>query len=130
MPNKKTHIAAGAGFGALVLGILEITDQYRKVKRGEQPAMDWGVVAFHGLIGALVGGAFAMLPDMIEPATSLNHRRFFHSYAFAMVAGGGIHHLLNRIKDPVVRRLVIAAAIGYGSHLGLDARTVQGLPTI
>lgn len=130
MPNKGTHIAAGAGLGALVLGIWDLMDQHQKIKRGEQVQLDWGQVAVNGFIGSVVGGAFGVLPDVLEPATNFDHRRFFHSLTFAIAAAGGIHQLLKRIQNPMVRRLVIVAAVGYGSHLGLDAQTVQGLPTI
>ena len=128
MPNKGTHIAAGAGLGALVLGIWDIIDQNQKIQRGEQAELDWGSVAVNSFIGLVIGGAFGVLPDVLEPATNFNHRRFFHSLTFAISAAGGIHQLLTRIENPMVRRLVIVAAVGYGSHLGLDAQTVQGLP--
>ena len=130
MPNKGTHLAAGAGLGALVLGIWDLVDQHQKIKRGEQTQLDWGQVAVNGFIGSVVGGAFGVLPDVLEPATNFDHRRFFHSLTFAIAAAGGIHQLLKRIQNPMARRLVIVAAVGYGSHLGLDAQTVQGLPAI
>lgn len=130
MPKKGTHLAAGAGLGALVLSIWDVVDQHQKIKRGEQSQLDWGQVAANGLIGSVVGGAFGILPDVLEPATNCDHRKFFHSLTFAIGAAGGIHQLLKHIQNPMVRRLVIVAAVGYGSHLGLDAQTVQGLPTI
>jgi membrane-bound metal-dependent hydrolase YbcI (DUF457 family) len=130
MPNKGTHIAAGAGLGAAVLGIWEIIAQYQKIQRGEQAVIDWGGIAVSSFVGAVVGGAFGVLPDVLEPATCFEHREFFHSLAFAIIAAGGIHQLLKRIQHPMVRCIVIAAAVGYGSHLGLDARTIQGLPII
>lgn len=69
MPNRGTHIATGAGLGALVLGIWELLDQHQKIKRGEQAKLDWGQVAVNGFIGSVVGGAFGVLPDVLEPAT-------------------------------------------------------------
>lgn len=130
MPNKGTHIAQGAGLGALVLGVWDIIDQSAKVQRGEQLAIDWGTVGVNAFVGSVVGGAFGVLPDVLEPATCFEHRKFFHSLTFAVAAAGGIHQLLKRIENPMVRRVVIAAAVGYGSHLGLDAETTQGLPAI
>lgn len=130
MPNKGTHIAAGAGLGAAVLALWEIIDQNRKIQRGEQTELDWGGVAVNGFIGAVVGGVFGVLPDVLEPATCFEHRQFFHSLSFAILAAGGIHQLLKRIQNPMVRRLVIVAAVGYGSHLALDAKTIQGLPLV
>lgn len=47
-----------------------------------------------------------------------------------IAAATGLGALVKRIQHPMVRRIVIAAAVGYGSHLGLDARTIQGLPII
>lgn len=130
MPNKARHIAQGAGLGAAVLGIWEIIDQHQKIQRGEQATLDWGGVAVNSFVGAVVGGAFGVLPDVLEPATCFEHRQFFHSLTFAIAAAGGIHQLLKQVQNPMVRRVVIAAAVGYGSHLGLDAQTVQGLPVI
>jgi len=130
MPNKGTHIAAGGGLGALVLGFWNLIDQHQKIQRGEQVQIDWRSAALNGFIGSIVGGTFGVLPDLLEPATNFEHRRFFHSLSFAIAAAGGILQLLHRIQNPMLRRLVIVAAVGYGSHLGLDARTVQGLPII
>jgi LexA-binding, inner membrane-associated putative hydrolase len=128
MPNRRTHAAVGAGTGTLLLGIWEIFDQHRKVQRGEQARIDWVSVGLQGVLGAAVGGVAGVLPDLLEPATNPKHRRFFHSLSCAILAAGGIHELLKRVKDPMVRKLIITAALGYGTHLGLDARTMQGLP--
>lgn len=39
-----------------------------------------------GIAGGLLG---ANLPDIIEPATSSHHRKFFHSYTWGLTLAGG-----------------------------------------
>jgi len=56
------------------------------------------------LLGAgLSGVAGAFLPDIIEPATSPNHRSFFHSLTFMGVAGPLVWSRAWHIRDEQVR---------------------------
>src|SRR6266700_3269721 len=71
MPNGKTHFIAGAVVGATVNVIVQSTEMAKDYDR----PFDWR--EFFLCTGA---GAFAGLaPDILEPATSPNHRQFFHS---------------------------------------------------
>jgi membrane-bound metal-dependent hydrolase YbcI (DUF457 family) len=74
----------------------------------------------------------AKFPDVLEPASSPNHRDTFHSIAFAIFACFGI----DKMKDwEVMKNKLISAAVlglrdGYGSHLAADATTPKGLPLV
>ncbi len=116
--NRNSHILASIAAGTY-------TYIASRKKTGNKPSV-------LGTLGAVAIGAFSgALPDIIEPATSYNHRRFFHSYA--IVLGGG--HLICRVlkKDNVNDNLKMATrvfAAGYASHLGLDFTTTKGLPLL
>lgn len=71
MPNAATH-RSGA---ALILGIASALEEYGRTNQisGRTIAVCGG--------GALCG----TLPDLVEPAINPNHRRFFHSVAFAVI---------------------------------------------
>lgn len=86
----------------------------------------------HELIGSfLVGAGAAVLPDILEPATSPNHRSVFHSVAISSIPINYIRDSQFKldVKDEY-RWLKNAIAIGYLSHLGLDATTSKRLPLL
>ena len=122
MANFKTHFLVGAATGAVA----------NLVKQASQKALDPGrEFSWYELLAwSAAGGAIASIPDLLEPATSPNHRGFFHSIAFgalAIFALKGKH--LDRI-DSEVKELLGLAAYSYLSHLFLDATTPKGLPII
>ncbi|MBI2655503.1 metal-dependent hydrolase [Candidatus Woesearchaeota archaeon] len=118
MPNAKTHFLVGAGVGAIAYCII------RKVQN--QP------IELPGLLGmGLAGGVAGLLPDIIEPATSPNHRGLAHSIAALAVIGSSIGKLHeNQNLEAAQKELLITLAFGYGSHLLLDAGTPASLPII
>ena len=67
MPRRKTHKAVG-----IVAGVVTAVAR----SRPEDGAANLLVVAGGGIGGWLT----SMWPDWFEPATTFNHRRFFHSY--------------------------------------------------
>jgi hypothetical protein len=81
MPDAKTHKLVGAGTGAIYAG-------YRAK---DQSNPNWWVEVAGGAVGGYVGG---LLPDILEPATSPQHRDLAHSW----VAGGGIVGLHSAIE--------------------------------
>lgn len=89
------------------------------------------------LLGVLlIGGGLlgAKLPDILEPAIHSHHRKFFHSLVVAGGLAWAIRKVLSWPRDSREQRLMRAAvlgiAIGYASHLALDAMTPRSLPLI
>ncbi len=82
--------------------------------------------------GTVVGG---MLPDVLEPPSTPNHRSFMHS-----LVAGGIATAIAEKSDPARRshecgfigQLVLdflaSVPVGYLTHLLCDATTRRGLP--
>jgi len=86
------------------------------------------------IVGATLGGLWATLPDLLEPATHPNHREFFHSVTFAAIVGG----LAWKIKEwqpedaceDALRFLLLVGCSAYLIHLGMDALTKRSLPLL
>ena len=86
----------------------------------------------------LVGGAAAALltglPDILEPATSPNHRAFFHSLTFAALLGVGMKKLHDWEPETeaqrLLRKLAMVAGAAYLIHLALDFTTRKSLPLV
>lgn len=114
MPSSDTHIIIGAGVG---IG----THLLNKLFRQEPITLNG--IAKAGLAGSIIG----LLPDLIEPATNPNHRKFFHS---AIMTGGLL--LLTQNPDlkhnPITKEAIEIAGYSYLSHLLLDSFTPKGLP--
>jgi membrane-bound metal-dependent hydrolase YbcI (DUF457 family) len=131
MANSKKHlvVAATACGGANLLCQL-----YNILNSPNPPSGFWDTInridfleiaAFAG-----IGGAIGLFPDLIEPATSPNHRAFFHSLAFSGVvtyAAFGKHSENWSTEDKIAARI---ALLSYLSHLALDAGTPKSLPLI
>jgi membrane-bound metal-dependent hydrolase YbcI (DUF457 family) len=145
MPNYRTHLAAGTIAGTVTAGVLS---------QGQPSA-----TAFAEITGGLLGGAIGgIMPDVIEPATSPNHRKIAHS----MVAAGSLalarvtewqaacrrraaeHSQAASLLQPGCQERADAESAamwwsllagftagfvaGYASHLALDALTTRSLP--
>lgn len=118
MPNAKTHFLFGFGAGAILYCLVK--------KYQNQPIEPLGLLGM-----GLVGGAAALLPDIIEPATSPTHRGIAHSFAALMVIGSGISKInQNQDMEAAQKEVLLTLALGYGSHLLLDAGTPASLPII
>lgn len=79
-------------------------------------------------VGGLIGG---MLPDLIEPATSPNHRGMFHSWAFLLVLAVIIAVAWKqKDKSSAARAFMEGIAVGCASHLVADSTTTKGLPVL
>lgn len=114
MPDSDTHLIIGAGVGA---GIHLLNKILRK-----EP-ISWGGVVKAGVAGSVI----ALLPDLIEPATNPNHRKFFHS----VVMTGGLLLMTQNPElkhEPVTKEAIEIAGYSYLSHLLLDSLTPKGLP--
>jgi membrane-bound metal-dependent hydrolase YbcI (DUF457 family) len=85
-----------------------------------------------GFLGcSSVGGTLALFPDALEPATTPNHRQFFHSFSLLAVLAYTDYRILKSTALTDDGRLWLAAAsMGYASHLLMDAVTPKSLPAI
>ena len=86
------------------------------------------------LLGGAAAALFTNLPDLLEPATSPNHRAFFHSLAFAALLGKCLHELNQWQPETDSERFCksvgILATSAYLIHLALDFTTTKSLPLI
>lgn len=122
MPGFKKHAQTGAVVGV----IINIALQYRDwALEPDRPMVDRVIETLGAAAFGLFGG---ILPDAIEPATTPNHRAFFHSKT---VLGAGVLVAANEAdaRTPAAR-IMCAGYAGYISHLVLDAGTPKGLPAI
>jgi inner membrane protein len=120
MASLREHAWLGAGTGALT---------YILMCRYYDRSFDFGEM----LGCAAVSTAAAMVPDILEPALSPNHRNVAHSF----VAGSGLFSFArnrcgvdNRDWEEFQKILWAAATTGYLSHLLADASTPRGLPLL
>lgn len=108
MPNRPTHLAAGALAGAAVALF--------------HPELAHLPPDRRMLVGAGLGGLGGVLPDLLEPAETPSHRGTAHSLAslgfMSRTAFQGCHPALAILLS------------GFISHLFLDASTPAGLPLI
>lgn len=147
MPNQATHEVVGAASGA-AFTLLRVSDA---------PTPHAFAEVLGGAVGGWVGG---LLPDVLEPATTPNHRKLAHSVvvggaltlarlaewqaacrtearscvarALVLAVGSDARHRAER--DALVWRFlagILAGLVaGYASHLLLDAGTAKGLPLL
>jgi len=119
MPSFKTHaiIGAIAGLGTYIA--------YKSVQRDEDDSepFDWLTAA----CCAGIGVAIASLPDVLEPATSPNHRGFFHSIFVLFLIGLCLTGISAKCA---IRLLLYVSGAAYLSHLLADFRTTKCLPWI
>ncbi len=84
------------------------------------------------LVGGLAASILTKLPDLLEPATSPNHRQFFHSIVFAGLLVYGYIKLDEwEPKDSTQelwKKLGKLAIAAYLVHLALDSTTRKSLP--
>jgi len=112
-----------AGSGLAVTTFVAIHDLSKHGRITERTVL-CGVLATH----------LGSIPDWIEPATCPNHRKFFHSFfVLGLVAYGGYKLYQWEPEEDwqkVLKWVGLVAAVGYGTHLLMDARTPKGLPLI
>jgi inner membrane protein len=110
-------------FSVFVLGVTGIA----QCRKPEEVLPRVTVLSIGGYCGAT-------LPDVIEPATSPNHRQFFHSLLFAAALGYGLYRLYDfepeTLLGETLRTLALIAGSAYLVHLALDATTPRSLPWV
>jgi membrane-bound metal-dependent hydrolase YbcI (DUF457 family) len=117
MPNAQVHMLGGFVAGMFAHAAHEDAE-------GESTAKP--------LIGGVFGAFSARLPDVLEPATSPNHRQTFHSLLCAGLVGYGLYKVAKwkpeTKGDELLRLLLLIGGAAYLSHLVLDGLTPQSLP--
>jgi len=110
-----------------ILGALVSLGLYGAYKRFKQENL-----TVKGALGSLVVGGFAgILPDLLEPASSPNHRSFFHSSALLGILVYGnkkVWESQNLTSDQKLLATLFSAA--FGSHLASDSITPKGIPLL
>jgi membrane-bound metal-dependent hydrolase YbcI (DUF457 family) len=122
MPNLKTHLVVGAATGA----VLNILYQAGKSRRAATYRFD--LLQFAACTGA--GATVGALADVIEPATTPNHRAFFHSVTFG---GVGTYACFGPHSDNWSQETKEGGRflwLCYLSHLVADSTTPKGLPLL
>jgi membrane-bound metal-dependent hydrolase YbcI (DUF457 family) len=115
MRTEKLRFIAGALVGATVNFVIQSAEMAMDYDR----KFDWA--EFFLCAGA---GAFAGLaPDILEPATSPNHRQFFHSVVSAGVIAWAISGKHTLKLSRTTRLFLRVFGIGYLSHIALDCTT-------
>lgn len=110
---------------AIALAVFQAREDYRQ----------FGRITGRTIAAAGGGIAFGALPDLVEPAyRDPNHRRFFHSVAFAALLGFGLREVYRWQPETdgerVIRSLALIAGGAYLVHLAMDAVTARSLPMI
>ncbi|HFE38728.1 MAG TPA: metal-dependent hydrolase [Gammaproteobacteria bacterium] len=117
MPNATAH-KLGA---AIVVGLTTAVGTHHQGKTFEKTATAGTLAYFLGT-----------LPDLLEPATSPDHRQFFHSLAFLGLVGTGMYKLYQWEAEDEMERLIRFALLTVGGayivHLLMDSSTPKGLP--
>ena len=118
--NAKGHVVTGL-VGSAVVGLVDVGR-----RREDYTPESAGIVLGATALGSVVG---SLLPDLLEPARSPNHRAFFHSLIAAGIVGIILRALWRRSGRPEAgEAFVRGIAIGYGAHLAADSITPKGLP--
>ena len=93
-----------------------------------------GVQTAKPIVAGTAAAFFTKLPDMLEPASSPNHRQFFHSVVFAGLLCLAFHELgkwqPESTGGEVLKALGQVAIPAYLIHLFLDSLTAKSLPLI
>ena len=127
MPNKEEHLKTAAIAGFILGGLASLARN-----KGETDFITIvGEMVAEGLITATFTSIGGLLPDILEPATDPNHRKFFHSVA--VLLGIGYDQLEQIRKDQgsnieFWRWLLNKLELGYLVHLLQDSGTPRGLP--
>lgn len=109
MPNAKTHLIIGAATGAAV----NVFMQASRIAFDPRANFDWGEL----LICTGAASIAALAPDILEPASSPNHRAFFHSVAMAGIVAFVITGKHTGKWPAVITLVVGAAGLGYPNAL-------------
>lgn len=127
MPGARTHFKIGCFVGAGYAFFRTLARQNEEIECGRRTAVDLGEVVGMACVGALTGGLAAGVPDILEPATSPNHRDLFHSAATLVACLKGAGHAQESELEIVYQDLVTCSLLGVASHIVADSQTPKGI---
>ena len=131
MPNSKKHATVGGVLGLSLFAINNFIKQYNQKQSDPNYKFDWTELALTSFAGGAIGAVAGLLPDILEPATSPNHRKIFHSTLTVIGLGMGLAHVQSTTKfGKEEKQVITTAGICYLSHLVLDSNTPAGLPLL
>jgi membrane-bound metal-dependent hydrolase YbcI (DUF457 family) len=122
MPNAKTHLIIGGLTGAVVNAQLQLD----RLSADPNGRFDWGEL----LLCMAAAGAAALLPDLLEPATTPNHRSFCHSVTAAALVAYAVSGTHTKECSQSEFLLLTMLGLGYLSHLAADATTPRSITLI
>jgi len=118
MPNAKEHMVFAAGVGSV--GYAVYCARFRREFRIGEALLATGTC----VLGSLV-------PDGLEPALHPSHRSFGHSVSAGALSVRTMTQAWAGDDIPTGVQLLFGFfALGYVSHLVLDAGTPKGLPLL
>lgn len=128
MPGAARHAKTGFFVGIVIGGLLSLINQLIETGSAAENNIDWLKIIAGGFIGGLISGFFSLLPDILEPAKTPNHRGFFHSITWSGILIIGLFKVdENDNLEPKQKNGLFCAIFGYLSHLILDSKTPKGL---
>lgn len=130
MANFKKHLSTGAVIGGLAGLLINLYRQNEKIKNGGQENVDWLQLLGYTAGGAALGVIGGVLPDIIEPANSPNHRKLFHSLTVGTAVCVGLYKTYKSNLPKETKVGITAAGLGYLLHLALDSSTSNSLPLL
>lgn len=93
-----------------------------------------GTATIKPVLGGAAAALLTNLPDILEPATSPNHRSIFHSFVFAVFLGVCLHRLNEwqplTDSEKLLKDVGMLSVSAYLIHLALDFTTTKSLPLI
>jgi membrane-bound metal-dependent hydrolase YbcI (DUF457 family) len=122
VPGAKQHFLSAACVGLAVNAVKQAVQMNLAPSR----QFDWLEFAGCGLVGGVVG----LVPDLIEPAVSPNHRGFFHSVGWGTALFYITHGPHSRNWTDGDRTAAQMLCLCYLSHLVADASTPKGINLI
>jgi len=130
MPNFSRHWKTGVFVCGSAAMVTDFFLQLNRIKKGQQERFNWMELFGYTAVGAGVGVIGGVLPDLLEPATTPNHREFFHSVVLGIAICGSLIAVRNSPISAEDKLVLLSLGLGYLTHLALDGGTPNGLPFI
>lgn len=116
--NSKDHAILGALIGGGIYAFHKLT---------KRESIDLGEALLSVIGGAIAGVA----PDILEPATTPNHRSLFHSGAMLALLTPGNNRVLRSTQlNESQRAVLFSLSSAYASHLIMDGTTTRRIPLL
>lgn len=128
MPCCKEHERTGVAVG-IGVGILSYFNKWSQERQSNiQAPCRIGELFLYVLVGAVAGKMAAIVPDVLEPATSPHHRNICHSVTAGAAIVYGMYELGKTNVYPLAKAALMSAGASCLAHIGEDAGTEMGVP--